>query len=132
MFKESCLLYKPDGQHCKVLDQDEYDRAIADGWAEDIPADWNNTPDPANPGGTLPLPAVSPVPLAKDKADKGAQKAPKATPSVLDGTVADITEHVEQVDDLRALQNLALQESNGANRAGALKAINDRIAELKA
>lgn len=59
------MLYKPDGEHCKVLDQDEYDRAKADGFTDEIPKDWNNTPDPATPGGTLPLPPVTPVPPAK-------------------------------------------------------------------
>lgn len=76
-FLSACILYKPAGQHCKVVDQDEYDRAIADGWSETVPKDWNNMPDPEHPGATLPLPMVSPVPAAP--AEKAA-KADKAEP----------------------------------------------------
>jgi hypothetical protein len=69
------VLYKPEGEHCLVTDKDEYDRAKGDGWKDDAPKDWNNVPDPANPGGTLP-----PKPPTAPPPPKG--EAPKATPVI--------------------------------------------------
>ena len=75
-FTSACLLYKPEGAHCKVSDQDEYNRAKADGWSEDVPKDWNNVPDPANPGATLPPKPTSAVPRAKAEKVEPHAKAP--------------------------------------------------------
>jgi hypothetical protein len=126
----SRILYKPEGEHCKVEDQDEYDRAKAAGWSDDVPKDWNNVPDKANPGATIPPKPTSPVPPAKDAS--ATKASPAASASVLDGTVAEIADYVDDVTDVHALQQLRAQEVKGANRAGALKAIDDRMAELKA
>jgi|KBSMisStandDraft_5_1062788.scaffolds.fasta_scaffold2473993_2 hypothetical protein len=62
------MLYKPEGEHCVVATKDEYDRAKADKWTDEIPKDWNNVPDPANPGGTLPPKPTSAPPPEKVKA----------------------------------------------------------------
>lgn len=68
-----CVLYKPDGEYTKVTTQEEYDAMKEDGFTDEIPKDWNNTPDPANPGASLPLREVAPHGARTD-----APKAPKA------------------------------------------------------
>jgi len=71
-----CVLYKPAGLYCKIATQAQYDTAQADGWQDTQPTDWNNTPDPKNPGGTLPATEVDitavPAAVPHDEAKKPA------------------------------------------------------------
>jgi len=83
-----CVLYKPAGLYCKIATQAQYDTAQADGWLDVQPKEWNNTPDPKNPGGTLPATEIditavphddeAKKPAAHDVAMKPA--APKGKP----------------------------------------------------
>lgn len=129
------ILYLPEGEHCKVDNEEEYDRAKAAGWEDDVPKDWNNVPDPDNPGGTLPPKPTRVAPPAEDTSDgkrpRAAAKTSEPHDLVLEGTVAEVTDHVEKLSDFRQLQNLRLQETKGADRVGVLKAIDDRLDELK-
>lgn len=57
---------------------------------------------------------------------------PSSVPSILDGSVADLTAAIMEQADPRTLQNLRLEETRGKNRKGALDAIDARLAELNA
>lgn len=135
-----CVLYRvlddpPESQYCRVKTQEEYDKAKADGWQDEPPKDWNNLPDPANPGGTLPQKEIDITAVPAEESEKVATaKAGEKTPtppSVLDGSVVELTAAIANQTDVRTLQNLRLEETKGKNRTGALAAIDARIAELK-
>lgn len=53
-------------------------------------------------------------------------------PSALDGSIDDLKTHLSTVNDAAELDQLRAAETAGKSRAGALKAIDDRKAELDA
>jgi hypothetical protein len=53
-------------------------------------------------------------------------------PSMLDGSIASLKERLIDMDDLAALRLLRAAEAGGKTRAGALSAIDARMAELEA
>ncbi len=53
-------------------------------------------------------------------------------PSALDGTIADVKEYIESVDDPKALSMLHAAESEGKGRKGVLAVIEGRQAALEA
>jgi hypothetical protein len=61
----------------------------------------------------------------------GDEEAGLAEPSILDQSVAKLTEALEDVDDIGELQALRDAEQGGKSRAGAITAIEDRIAAVQ-
>ena len=48
----------------------------------------------------------------------------------LEGSIADLTERLASMDDIKELKALAKREAKGKDRVGALNAITERIEEL--
>lgn len=136
-----CVLYKlqddpPLGLYCKIQTEEEYDKAKADDWQDDPPKDWNNVPDPNNPGGTLPHKQIDITEIpAADRAERKARTSKPGEPpfsgTVLEGSVVDVSTAVGKMTDVQALQNLRRDEVSGKNRRGALEVIDARIEELQ-
>lgn len=59
-----------------------------------------------------------------------ATASPVAEPGPLDGSIPDLVTHLDSVNDVAELQRLREAETGGKSRAGALSAIDARIAEL--
>jgi hypothetical protein len=61
---------------------------------------------------------------ADDGGDDGGEPGP------LDGSIADLTAHIEGIDDADEIQRLIDAETAGKSRIGALAALNDRLTAI--
>jgi hypothetical protein len=135
------ILKKPEGRRLRVENQEDYDRAVSEGWSLDVPDEppakkttttttetvTEDDPEPVQG----PAKEVETLAPKEEEAPKAARKSGESQNIVLDGTVADVAKHVETVSDIRALQELKRQENKNAKRVGVLDAIDARIEELK-
>lgn len=108
------VLYKPGSAYCRVSTPDELKRALAAGWLAKVPAGWSTT-------------------VADGVLASGPENEPPPAPSAAvaqPASAGDVQATIASLTDLRALQNLRLQETKGANRPAVLKAIDARIVEV--
>jgi hypothetical protein len=61
-------------------------------------------------------------------ADDGADET--AEPGPLDQSIADLTAHIDGIDDADEIQRLIDAETAGKSRSGALAALNDRLTAI--
>lgn len=76
-------------------------------------------------------PAVAPEPESEPEPEPELEVVEEVDDSdPLEGSIADLTERLASMDDVRELKALAKREAKGKDRVGALNAITERIEAL--